>query len=94
METFNFYLDTKVTTWYRTNFEIDADNLEDARKKAIEMYNKGTLSELGWEQIYDTIENMSIIDNGGYSTEELYLEDELIFDNANSIEPQRIDVKL
>jgi len=83
METFNFYLDTKVTTWYRTNFEIDADNLEDARKKAIEMYKSGTLSEFGWEQICDTIEMMSVKENGGYPTEELFSEDESIFDNTD-----------
>ena len=81
MKTFNFYLDSKVTTWYRTDFEIDADNLEDARKKALEMYNNGTLSELGWEQIEDTIETMSVKDNGGYPTEELYSEDECVFEN-------------
>jgi len=83
METFNFYLDTKVTTWYRTDFEIDADNLEDARKKAIETDNKGTLSELSWEQIDDTIEPISVGHNEGYATEELYSNDELIFDNAD-----------
>jgi hypothetical protein len=83
METFNFYLDTKVTTWYRTNFVVDADNLEDARKKALEMYNNGTLSDISWEQIDDTIEPISVGHDEGYATEELYSNDELILDNSD-----------
>lgn len=83
MENFNFYLDTKVTTWYRTKFEVDADNLEGAIKKAYEMYNNGTLSEFSWEQIDETIEPISIEQNSGLPTEELYLNDELILDNSN-----------
>ena len=36
MKTFNFYLDTKVTDWYRTDFEIEANSEEEAKQKAIE----------------------------------------------------------
>jgi hypothetical protein len=37
MKTFNFYLDQKVTTWYRTNYEVEAESLEEAEKKAIQL---------------------------------------------------------
>ena len=31
-ETFDFYVDQKVTTWYRTHFEIEAESLAEAKK--------------------------------------------------------------
>ena len=40
LTTFNFHLDTKVTTWYRTEFEIEAESLEEATKKSIEFIKK------------------------------------------------------
>jgi len=40
MKTFNFYLDTKITTWMRTDFEIEANSLEEAKLKAIEFHNE------------------------------------------------------
>ena len=35
METFYFSLDTKVTDWYRTDFEIKANSQEQANELAI-----------------------------------------------------------
>jgi len=32
MNNYSFYLDTKVTDWYRTAFEIEADSLESAKE--------------------------------------------------------------
>jgi hypothetical protein len=72
METFDFYVDQKVTTWYRTHYEIEAENLEEAKKKALEFYKKGNTSDLPWEQYEGTIEPMSVEENGGSSVTELY----------------------
>jgi hypothetical protein len=85
MKTFDFYLDTKVTTWYRTRFEIEGENLEDAKKKSIEFIERGDDSSISWEHIDDTIETMNVGDNGGQSTKELYDEnDDMIWDNTKT----------
>ncbi len=73
--TFNFYLDQKVTTWMRTNFEIDAVDEEDAKLKAIEFSKGSEISELPWDEVMDTKETMSVEDNGGEPTEELFKAD-------------------
>ena len=85
METFDFYLDTKVTGWYRTPFEIEANTLEEAKQKAIEFVKSGETTYISWEQIDDTIETMSVKDNDGESTEELYTysDGEMIWDNGD-----------
>ena len=84
MGTFDFYLDTKVTTWYRTPFEIEAETLEEAKRKAIELIEDDRHSEISWEQIDDTIQVMSVEENDGESTEELYTysDGEMIWDNG------------
>jgi len=84
METFDFYLDTKVTGWYRTPFEIEANTLEEAKLKAIDYVKSGETSYISWEQIDDTVETMSVKDNDGESTEELYTnsDGEMIWDNG------------
>ena len=74
METFDFYLDTKVTTWYRTPFEIEAETLEAAKQKAVEFIDKDRHTEISWEQIDETIELMSVKENDNQSTQELYYE--------------------
>lgn len=86
MATFDFYLDTKVTTWYRTPFEIEADTLEEAKQKAIDYVKDDGHYNDGWEQIDDTPEIMSIKENGGESTEELYTyeDGEMIWDNGEN----------
>jgi hypothetical protein len=86
METFDFYLDTKVTTWYRTPFEIEAETLEEAKQKAIDYVKDDGHSTQCWEQIDDTIQGMSVEENDGESTEELYTYDdgEMIWDNTKT----------
>ena len=84
MATFDFYLDTKVTTWYRTPFEIEANSLEEAKELAIKFVEDTHHSEIPWEQVDETIEIMSVKENGGESTEELYYEPvgDMIWDNT------------
>lgn len=89
METFNFYLDTKVTTWMRTNFEIEAKSLEEAKKKAIEFHKKGNTGNIGWEEVESVREEMSLEDNHGQPTNELYCEDDdtAIWNNVDQTLP-------
>lgn len=84
MKTFDFYLDTKVTTWYRTNFEIEANSLTEAKQKAIQFIKDDEQSSISWEQVDETTEVMSVDENGGEPTEELYYESSknLIWDNT------------
>lgn len=75
MAQFNFYLDQKVTTWMRTNFSVEGDDIEVARQKAVDFVKSGNTSELPWEEVMDTKEVMSLDENGGMSTEEIFEED-------------------
>lgn len=72
METFDFYLDTKVTTWYRTPFEIEANSLEEAKELAIKFVKEDEHSNISWEHLDDSIEAMPISENDNQSTEELF----------------------
>jgi hypothetical protein len=82
--TFDFYVDQKVTTWYRTHFEIEAESLAEAKKKALEFYEQGNTSDLPWEQYDGTTELMSVEENGGASVTELYTDmGELVYDDGN-----------
>jgi hypothetical protein len=72
MGTFNFSLQQKVTTWMETEYEIEADNYEEAKKKAIEFHNQGNTSSIGWEETMDAQEPMTLDDNGGEPTEEIF----------------------
>ena len=83
-KTFDFYVDQKVTTWYRTHFVIEAESLAEASKKALEFYEQGNTSDLPWEQYDGTTELMSVEENGGASVTELYTDmGELVYDDGN-----------
>jgi hypothetical protein len=85
MGKFDFYVDQKATTWYRTHFEIEAESLDDAKRKAREFFDKGKTSDLPWEQFEGTTELMSVKENYGASTTEIYTEmGEMIYHNGDS----------
>jgi hypothetical protein len=80
---FEFYLDQKVTNWMRTNFEIEADTEEEARKMAIKFVEEGKTEEIGWDEIEGVITPLDVTDNDGYSTQEIYFEDgSMIYQNG------------
>ena len=80
---FEFYLDQKVTNWMRTNFEIEADTEEEARKMAIKFVEEGKAEEIGWEELEGVVTPMDVTDNDGYSTEEIYFEDgSMVYQNG------------
>jgi hypothetical protein len=72
MKTFEFFLDQKITTWMRTEFEVKANDLNEAVKIAKEMYDRGDLDDIGWQEIDGTKEILQPRDNGGESTAEIY----------------------
>lgn len=77
MKEFDFYLDQKHTIWYRNKFTIEADTLEEAKAKVIELCNTdtGNLPSDDWDLLHETVEALSVGDNGGEATEELYTHD-------------------
>ena len=74
MEEFDFNLDMKVTMWRREKFSIKAKSIEEASKMAVEAIKDGQthLYHPYYEELYDTSEEMSIEDNGGQPTLELF----------------------
>jgi len=84
METFDFFVDTKVTDWYRTHFEIEAKSLKEAKKLAIKYVKEGNSANEGsWEKIDNAERVMSVKENNGQPTEELHCEDfDTIWDNT------------
>jgi hypothetical protein len=86
MKTFDFYVDTKVTTWMRTKFEIEANSEEEAKQLAINFHHiESNTSSIAWEENMDTQEPMSVEENGGEPTEELFDENgNCIWDNTKS----------
>lgn len=72
---FDFYLDQKVTNWYRTKFKIEAETEEEAQKMAIRFVKEGKTEEIGWDEVEGVITPMDVTDNDGFSTEEIYFED-------------------
>ena len=84
METFEFYLDQKVTTWMRTPFEIEAKSLEEAKQKAIEFHKSGKTGGIGWEEVEGVQEPMTIGENNNEPTEELYCDEDnnKVWDNG------------
>ena len=77
MKEFDFYLDQKHTIWYRNTFTIEAETLEEAKAKVIELCNTdtGNLPSDDWDLLHETVEALSVGDNGGEATEELYTHD-------------------
>ena len=76
MQKFEFYLDQKVTTWMRTEFEVEAETIEEAKKLAIQQYKDGDLDEISWDEVDECKEVMTVEENGGFSTAEIYYVDD------------------
>jgi hypothetical protein len=77
MAEFDFYLDQKHTIWYRNKFTIEANTLEEAKAKVVGMCetNSDELPSDDWDLLHETVEALSVGDNGGEATEELYTHD-------------------
>jgi len=85
MGTFNFSLQQKVTTWMQTDYEIEAETLEEAKKKAIQFHDERHTENIGWEESMDVQEPLAPEDNGGEPTEEIYDEEgNVIWNNTIS----------
>ena len=85
MATFDFHTDEKRTIWYRKYFTIEAETLEDAKKKAIELEDSNQwIDNCDYETLYDTSEGLPVSENDGWPTKELFAqgEDDKLWDNT------------
>ena len=81
MAEFDFYLDQKHTIWYRNKFTIEAETQDEANEKVAELYKKNELPSDDWDLLHDTVELLSVKDNGGEPTEELFTYDGVLIIN-------------
>ena len=80
MEAFRFYQDRKVTCWERTRFDITAESYEEAVALVKSWQGEDVLCFEDDEKIiitdgetlYDTSENLSVEENGGQPTIEVF----------------------
>jgi hypothetical protein len=66
---FDFILDEKVNVWNRKQFSIEAETMEEARNKAIELVkNAEDIDFYDSEYLYESEELMNILHNNGNPT--------------------------
>jgi hypothetical protein len=66
---FEFTLDEKMTIWNRKQFTIEADTMEEARQKAIELVeNREEIDFYSSEYIYETEHPLELSKNDGNAT--------------------------
>lgn len=87
MERFDYYLDRKVTGWQRTHLTIEATSRTEADMKVQEIIEDDNVYDephfVENETLYESFEPMSVSENDGFATEELFNSaDELIWDNT------------
>lgn len=83
---FDYYIDTKFTIWGRDRYRIEANSKEEAEKVMRDIMINGDKKGLYYDNefLYETNEEMSVINNDGNATKELYDENgNLIIDNKN-----------
>lgn len=86
MANYRFYIDTKSSIWTRSYRQVEASSEEEAKRLAKEIF-KGDDGdgEYEVETLYDTQESISVEENMGFATEELYFDegrnDILLMDN-------------
>jgi hypothetical protein len=86
---YDFFKDEKMTIWYRGKFEIECSTYEEAVEKVKEMEKNPLLYDdvdIRWEIVEETVEGLSVEDNGGQPTVEIRSSDtdEMIYDNVKT----------
>ena len=91
MEAFRFYQDRKVTYWERTQFEVTAENYEEVVALVKSWQGEDVLCFddnekviiTDGETLYDSSESLSVEENGGKPTIEVFADNgEDIINNA------------
>lgn len=95
MAQYDFYQDQKYTIWERIHFTIEARSEEEAAAKAASMIRRDIyfteeecVRVIETEILFDTFEEISVEDNAGNATKEIYMvaphQDKMLADNVNS----------
>ena len=80
---FEFYMDQKHTIWYRGYFKVKSSTYDEAVKKVSQMFRENTLQADWWDILDDTTEEMTVEENGGFATLELFTESgDLVLQNG------------
>ena len=90
MPKFQIQIEEKITIWERIILDIEADNLEEAKKIAKEKHEdfENDPEYVNWvsEMLFNTIEQLTPEDNGGCPTLEVYVKHDkgrdLVYQNA------------
>jgi hypothetical protein len=83
-KTYYFDIDEKCTIWERSRYCVNAKNYEEALKIINPIFTgekDGDDYHIVTETIHDTVEYMTVEDNGGQPTKELMYENETILTN-------------
>lgn len=80
MEKFNFYQDRKVTCWERTHFDVKVESYEEAvaivkswqGEDVLCFEDDENIIIIDGETLYDTSESLSVEENGGQPTIEVF----------------------
>src|SRR3712207_1096126 len=98
MEKFNFYQDRKVTCWERTHFDVKAESYEEAvaivkswqGEDVLCFEDDENIIITDGETLYDTSESLSVEENGGQPTIEVFADNgEDIINNKHDNTEQR-----
>jgi len=73
-ETFEFYVDEEITTWYRHSFSVNATSLEEATALVTEAFKRGGFDEIPMLDEYNDDSESEILYEATESTgkEQLY----------------------
>ncbi len=96
MAQYDFYQDQKYTIWERIHFTIEARSEEEAAAKAtsairsdIYFTEEESVRVVDTEILFDTVEEISIEDNAGNATKEIYMvaphQDKMPVDNTDEV---------
>ena len=96
MEKFNFYQDRKVTCWERTHFDVKAESYEEAvaivkswqGEDVLCFEDEENIIITDGETLYDTSESLSVEENGGQPTIEVFADngEDIINNKPDNIE--------
>lgn len=88
MKSYKYYIDKKQTIWEREYYDVEAKNQKEADKiaKSIFKENEDFFEPSEYETLYDTSEEMSLEDNGGFATKELFRDkdDKMLLNNGKN----------
>ena len=96
MAQYDFYQDQKYAIWERIHFTIESRSEEEAAAKAASMIRSDicfteeeSVRVIDTEILFDTIEEISVEDNAGNATKEIYMvaphQDKILADNTNEV---------